>query len=842
MQQQVVEASAKQAMGDGQALSRVHALAALWTATVALALLVLALTAAQLASQRQDALDSAQEAANRTLDRAAQSLQERLSAIDLPLRQFANLLPAAFRSDQAWSRAQLELELQAFAERLADITHANLVSGDGRVLATSRRFHSWFPAHAAVALRDILQQGPNADIGMAGPVHDSTTGDEVLLVWRWVADAPEPVLVVAELPQARLLSVLTSAALWGRGHIILRNVQGDVLAEVLDRSIQKIPASADARGASAPPDLGAQALRHARTLDTPRLNLSQTLPMDIPLAEWRRDHRRQWVFATLLIALLIVAAGLVHALLSRQWRAAQDAQLARQNLDRALEAMDDGFLLCDAQDRIAAWNARYLGMHPWLKPVLRLGAPFTDLLEMAYRHALAAALTEEERQAWKAQRLARHLSGAVDFEQELSTGEVVRIIERRTPDGGIVSVYRDVTRTERELRRAKQQAEAANEAKSRFLAAMSHEIRTPLNGVLGMNRMLLSSGLNEGQMQQARTIEACGRTLLSLINDILDFSRIEAGRMALESIDFDAVLLAREVMDAMQPRAQELGLELRLTLDGPYWPTLRGDPNRIRQLLFNLVGNALKFTPAGRVEVQALLRPGEPGSCDWLLTVRDTGIGIPPEALPHLFDRFFQADDSTARTVGGSGLGLAICQEIVQLMGGELQVESRVGEGSAFRVRLPLTYGQAAHLAQASEDAPALRPLRLLVAEDNQVNQMVIDGLLRQMGHEPTLVCDGRQAVDHALAGGWDCILMDIQMPGMDGVQAAKLIRALPGAAGRVPIVALTANALLAERQTYLQAGMDDHLAKPVDPARLRETLSRMVWDGMPAYEDTPAG
>ena len=373
-----------------------------------------------------------------------------------------------------------------------------------------------------------------------------------------------------------------------------------------------------------------------------------------------------------------------------------------------------------------------------------------------------------------------------------------------------------------------QRADAATRAKSEFLAIMSHEIRTPMNGVLGMAHLLLDTPLSAGQRRQVETLRDSGQALLTILNDILDFSKMEAGRLELADEDFDLERVVGSVTALMAPRAREKGLALRASIDADVPTALRGDAGRLRQVLLNLVGNAIKFTEAGEVRLE--VRAGGPANERVALRVRvsDTGIGIPPEAQARLFQEFSQVDASATRRFGGTGLGLAICRRIAVAMRGEIGVESRPGAGSTFTVSLELERARAPLVADAEPLAPSLTPRRILLAEDNAVNREVALGLLRRDGHAVTVVTNGAEAVAAARQGGFDVILMDVHMPGTDGMEATRRIRALPGAAGRVPIVGLSASVMKDEIDLCFEAGMDQFLAKPIDPPALIRLLARL--------------
>ncbi len=819
---------------------RRRAIAIIWSSAGFFVATVLVIAAAQVSYLKHAALDKTGRAAEQSVAGAEVAVNRSMLEMDALLaglpQQLAPAVDAAGRLD----RERASLIMTRAAERHMIVNGLALTELDGTVLAISRLLSYFDRVTLPPAITSKLPKPDDASLRISPPQPDAHTGEPAVWLLRPVDVAGRTLLAVAQVPVARWSPTMAPAG--GVGDLVLTLEREDGLlvatsppnAAIAGSQLPAGPlAGAALSGLAAEAESrfgGKPALLAARPLLYDGLRVAATAPLEAVLREWREVVDRIAAVTLAFVLLVVSAAAMIHWQLGRQLRARAEAARAKAVLDRALGAMADGFLLCDAEDRIVAWNERYAEMHPWLLPVLRVGDPFSNLLELAARNVIPDDRDGSARAAWQAQRLERHRSGRFEYDQELANGAVLQIVERRTPDGGIVSVYRDITRAERELRRAKLAAEAANEAKTRFLAAMSHEIRTPLNGVLGMNSLLSMTPLSSEQQRFVRTIESSGRTLLALINDILDVSRIEAGRMELELLDFDPVALIGEVTDSLRPKAAEKGLALVIRLPDDGLPALRGDPNRLRQVLFNLLGNALKFTPAGRVELEARAQAAEDGRVALQLSIHDTGIGIPPEVMPRLFERFAQADGSTARCYGGSGLGLAICREIVALMGGRIGVDSVPGRGSTFHVSVPLARAQAplqVHQARPLSTGPS--GLRVLVAEDNEVNQMVVVAMLAQMRHESHVVVDGAAAVSAARDGDWDCVLMDIQMPGMDGETAARRIRELPGARGRVPIIALTANALLEEQRAYLAAGMDDHVAKPIDMDTLRDTLRRVV-------------
>jgi len=393
---------------------------------------------------------------------------------------------------------------------------------------------------------------------------------------------------------------------------------------------------------------------------------------------------------------------------------------------------------------------------------------------------------------------------------------------------------------EEELVRARLGADAAAQAKSLFLANMSHEIRTPLNGILGLSLLLEQESVPDDLRQMVGLLRASGEVLRRILDDVLDFSKIESGRLELEETPFELRACLEWSFELFRKAAAEKNLECRLRLGDRLPARVSGDATRLRQVTANLMSNAVKFTHRGSIEMEAQLAEAAPPGGRHLIrvSVRDTGIGIPEDRMDRLFQSFSQVDASTSRYYGGTGLGLAISKRLVEMMGGTIRVESRAGEGTTFEFTFPA--GSVADVESAAQTAEAASPigLKILVAEDNQVNQLVILRMLQKMGCQPDLACDGPSAIRMVEANSYDVVLMDLHMPGLDGLEATRQIRRMPAARSCVPIVALTASATSEDRSRCLAAGMNDYLTKPMGLQALRRALDR--WGRSQSAATTP--
>ncbi len=522
---------------------------------------------------------------------------------------------------------------------------------------------------------------------------------------------------------------------------------------------------------------------------------------------------------------------------------------SRDQMRSIIDTASDPFVGMDGRGSVTEWNRRAEAVFGWSRNEA-LGRPLVDLVAPSSRQSYLDRLVRlvagdgADPPDKRLEMAVLHRSGT-ELPVELAIWGVPS-----TAGQQFNAFLRDVSErkeTEAALGDARDQAVEASRLKSQFLAAMSHEIRTPMNGVIGLTGLLLDSPLTDVQRAHADGIRTAGDALMSVLNDVLDFSKIEAGKMLLDDVGFDVA----EVVEQVVALVAETARGKELTLTGSCDPALaggrRGDPGRLRQVLLNLAANAVKFTAAGSVTVRAFPVPGADGGRgaeQVRFEVADTGIGLSAADRLAVFQPFAQADLSTTRRYGGTGLGLAISNQLVEAMGGSLGVDSVVGVGSTFWVCLPLSPCPAGWVATAGPPVPvpAQRnptgaPSHLLLVEDNAVNQLVAVGLLRRLGYTADVANNGVEALAMAADSSYAAVLMDCQMPVMDGYAAAEEIRRREGSGQRRPIIALTASALVEDRERCLAAGMDDYISKPVKVEVLADVLNRWVRAPAPAGE-----
>lgn len=526
--------------------------------------------------------------------------------------------------------------------------------------------------------------------------------------------------------------------------------------------------------------------------------------------------------------------------MGRNLKASRDARLARERgINNILETTQEGFWLIDNDTQILKVNPAMCAI---------LARPMEKILG----HRIFDFVNDEHNRIFQEQmiRRARGETGLYEISLSRPDGSLVPCLFHATPlfedDGrkiGAFALVSDITErraSENALREAKEAAEVASKVKSEFLSSMSHEIRTPLNGVLGMVELLRRSKLDQRQRHYVETIEGSGKHLLGVIEGILDFSKIEAGRLEMVMERFDLASLVKGTAELFSGRASAKGVELQFEVDRRLAGGFNGDPVRLRQVLYNLIDNAVKFTDSGSVVVCAELLAEHGDTADVQFEVTDTGIGIAAEVQKKIFDAFGQADSSTSRRFGGTGLGLPIGRQLVALMGGELGLESEPGKGAAFRFALSLQRNQvpADSASAGTADSRSMFDAHVLLAEDNSVNREVAVEMLEQLGCRVTAVGDGHAALQACTGKTFDLVLMDLHMPGLDGLEATLGIRRLERERGdaRVPIIAVTADVVQGIRNKCSVAGMDNYLSKPFTQGQLCAVLGQWL---QPLHEST---
>jgi signal transduction histidine kinase/DNA-binding response OmpR family regulator len=543
--------------------------------------------------------------------------------------------------------------------------------------------------------------------------------------------------------------------------------------------------------------------------------------------EWARRMLVRWDADPIEPEVIRLSNGSYLRLVDRRARDGDIVTLAlditeQMRIWAALEAIPDGFVLFDREDRLLTCNQRYREIYPESAPAMVPGASFESILKYGLERGQYAEASGREEE-WLAERMQQHLDPQGLLEQKLGDGRWLRVLEQATPDGGRVGLRVDITELKEQqaaLEAAREEAEAASRAKSAFLANMSHEIRTPMNGVVGMAELLCDTALSEEQRLFAETIRSSGEALLVIINDILDYSKIEAERLTLHPEPFDLERMIHEVTMLLQPRARAKGIDLMIDYD-MFLPTrFVADPGRVRQILTNLLGNAVKFTEVGHVLVRVVGLDGDSGQQELHITVEDTGIGISPENLDHIFGEFNQVESQNNRKFEGTGLGLAITRRLIDLMEGSVWVDSDLGKGSCFGFRV---------VWPVAEDAPKSRlPItirRALVVDDQFINRTILERQLVPHGIAVNLCRSAREALALlSTDAGFDVILTDHDMPEMDGLAFAAAVRA---AGHALPIVMLSSNPAVA-RGAADGLGLSAILQKPLLRADLYRQLQAL--------------
>ena len=571
-----------------------------------------------------------------------------------------------------------------------------------------------------------------------------------------------------------------------------------------------------------------------------RLRLQAEHLLEHKQVELMAANRKLGLYARRLSDEIVETRKAVVSAVGETTRVKSDLMIAEEKVDRterrlwdSIETVRDGFAIFDTDNRMVLSNPAYVRLFDGLEEV-QPGISYVRLLQLACEEGLIDT-GEMAPSDWRTMMLQRWMRDEMEpVTVRLWNGEYVRVMDRRGADGDIVSLVINITETithQREIEVAQRKAETANRTKSAFLANMSHEIRTPMNGIVGMSDLLRDTQLDDEQKLFVDTIYNSAEALLVIINDVLDFSKMEAARLSLFPEPFDLQQLLSEVIMLLRPAAENKGIELDLDLNSYVPNTLIADPGRLRQIITNLVGNAIKFTSEGAVSIRvsgsfAVSPP------TLSIEIEDTGIGIPATKLSEIFGEFNQVEAAQNRRFDGTGLGLAISKQLVELMNGTIWVNSIEGDGSVFGVTLQV---------ETANDQPVskLRKMRILAAEDNATNRLVFSKMVEPLNVDVTFANDGKEAIEAAANIDPDLIFMDISMPEIDGRDATRAIRATDWGA-QTPICALTAHIMNGDAQELLECGLDHYLAKPLKKNQIVEMISRYrPDDALPLSGDT---
>jgi signal transduction histidine kinase/CheY-like chemotaxis protein/sensor domain CHASE-containing protein len=575
-----------------------------------------------------------------------------------------------------------------------------------------------------------------------------------------------------------------------------------------------------------------------------------TTTVSLPKGSWQiavkaktnRDISPLFISSGVVFILIIIGSFYFLLRLPHKFSSAiEDATMALQKSEyrfhNAIESLSDGFVIFDKDDRLITCNQRYMELYDRSQEMIQPGINYEDFLRYGFRNGQYLLDEDIDEDSFVRNRLKIYRNNKGANEEFYANGQCIRVIERHVRGGGHVGLRIDVTelkQKEIELQLAKEKAEEANQMKSDFLATVSHEIRTPMNVIMGLLSVLMDSPqIASKEKSLAKIAHQSSIRLLHILNEILDLSKVEAGKLSLDTHDFNVTDLIKGVTQLAEPLALDKNLSLEVNDSNIRHSWLKGDERRIHQVLFNLVNNAIKFTDKGSVTIDVSQQLVTPSSCQIVFQVTDTGIGFDASDKQKLFQPFSQLEHSASRRYEGTGLGLTISQEFIQLMGGEVKATSEKGKGSTFTIILPMELASKQPVTpiqskELTKEGPQTKDIKILIAEDSPSNQVVFEAMLSNYPFQIDMVPNGKEAVEKATEEYYDLILMDIYMPEMNGIEATEIIRKHP-CLNKLPIIALTANAMKGDRERFIQAGMDDYLAKPVDKANLVNKINYWV-------------
>ncbi len=775
---------------------------------------------------------TALEAAEDTVSRIARSVEATMNRTFLQVDSMLLGLPTLLAPFDGWGPGGTFDHIAA-GRLLRELNNQNLTIRDillvgpqGLPVVSGLTISRRRPLPLSLAT-DLRAAGlPGAGLQVGGPVRNPSTGEWSLFFARQL-EIPGigRVTAVAEVTVA-VLAVLLGAGGEPEGlHASLELRDGTLLAALphdeprmgrqLERPIGQGPADVsrfDNRSV-----IGTE-----RPTLYPSLAIGVTLDREVALRAWRTERNRAIMVSVALSVLVLAVVAAMLVALRQRARVDEERLRWRRTLENALASMTDGFVMYDGEDRLVICNQRYREIYSESAPFIEEGAFFDDIMRGGIANGQYPQF-DGDADAFIAELKAWRRAGGAPIERLLPDGRWILITERPTPDGGTVGIRTDITA----LKEAMREVEAAAEAKSMFLARMSHELRTPLNAILGFAGLLLSDRtMTPTQYEQLRLLHEAGSHVRELVNGLLDLAKINAGKLELEQEPLALAPLLEGCAGFLSPDTRRKQITLRVLADPDLPAGVRGDATRLRQMILNLLSNAVKFTPVGGW-VELRVRPISGGI---RLEVQDSGPGVPREKRHMLFQDFTQLGELGDPESPGTGLGLAITARLVALMQGRIGVESEPGQGAMFWVEVPLAEATPPREpARPGMAGGAVRPLRLLVADDIAPNRLLMRALLGAAGHDVTVVTDGAEALAAVQSQRFDAVLMDVRMPGMDGLEATRRLRALPGPEARLPVIAVTASALPEEIAECRAAGMDTHVAKPVDRAALLDLLARIT-------------